>query len=678
MAMTGTLETERWRWPGPLALTEGERGVWFPPPRPDICDWVEDSYRLPPEVSDEPGPWNLEYVPFMIEPLQKAAAPPVKIGIEGCTQFGKTHYLGAVFGYIVDVDPGPTLLLMPTQKDVERRVQTRWIPTFRDSPRLLRHVFKRDLRNINVGKQTIFDRMIAYLAWSRSPASMSDNSICNVLIDEPGKFDLVSATGEDPFDLAEKRIRGYELRSRVIYATSPQDRDDLPDQQFRAGSDARFWVPCHACGKWHPIGAERETLYIEKDKEGNFYDPEMYKLGDAKAWYRCPRCGEKWTEMRRARAIAAGRWVHKTQRMLPDGRIEGAMPRTRHWTYRINSMMIHFRFWTAEKEACEFVKAQYDLRRGDIKRLKDYTRNQRAEPWEERARTVDDDALARRVLTDLHRRQVPPGALMLVAGADYHEDEEQNVRIDYEVRAFGMDLQNWVIAAGSAVSWEDFENELFLPFPWQDPNCSDEELNVSVVFVDSGFKADEVYLWCAKFPGWAWPIKGVEKQRTPLVISDLGRIHEERRRRGKRRMKAASAGAQQLVLIDQAFFSEMITTWAEPAENTTGQMWFYAEISQDTRGAYFKEFAGFVKVKQQIGRQTLFLWKPRTHTTPVHFHDTNRIAAAAGWFNKAHLQRSAFLSGRLPPAMAERLKSRAPRTGRRYTSQGRRRFGRGE
>jgi phage terminase large subunit GpA-like protein len=636
--------------PRPMGLTAGERGVWFPPPRPDITEWIQRHYKLGPDISDEPGPWNLDYVPFLVEPLLKAASPPVRLGIEGCTQFGKSLFLICLFCYILDCDPGSVLFLMPRKEDVERRINTRIVPIIQHNPRLLGHVGGRDIRNINIGKETKFDRMTAFLAWSTSPATMADNSVPNVLIDEPGKFKLINETGENPFHLADNRTRGWSLY-RIIYVTSPQAVGDLADQQFRRGSDGRYWVPCAACGQWHAIGQGEQTLVLEKTADGQMYPADAYLLGEAGCWYQCPHCQKRWTEARRAEAVAAGRWVHKGQVMDADGTCRGPEPLARHWTYRVNSMMIHPRFWNVKKEAAKLAEAMHELKAGSTAALLDYRRNQQGAPTEEVARTMDDDKLAGRVLEGLGRRQVPTEALLLVCGADYHESLDGQVRIDYDVRAFGRDLVNWCVLAGSAASWDEFETVLFLPFPWADPDCGQEELSIVTCFIDSGYESDKVYTWCGKFPGWAWPAKGVASQRNPLVLSDMGRVHLDRRRKGRQRMQSARLAGQQLVLVDQAYFSELVTNWAMPNENTTGQTWWYSQVLEDTRGAYFKEFAGFHKVKQKRGRSEVWVWQPKSDSTPVHFHDTARLAAAAAWFNKAHLMLSAFEHGRVPPAM---------------------------
>ncbi|RKY07683.1 MAG: hypothetical protein DRP56_05340, partial [Planctomycetota bacterium] len=193
----------------PLPMTDGEREVFDPPPRVPIDEWMETRYRLGGKTSDVTGLYSFEYTPFFREPMQKLSMPPVKVGIESCTQAGKSTLQVGVFGYLVDQDPGPTLFTMPRKDDAERRVNARIKPMFESNPDLLAHVPGGDVRNINIGKETVFDSMIAFLAWSTSPAALADNPICNALTDEPGKFTEIAATGENPFDLIDERQRTF-------------------------------------------------------------------------------------------------------------------------------------------------------------------------------------------------------------------------------------------------------------------------------------------------------------------------------------------------------------------------------------------------------------------------------------------------------------------------------------
>jgi phage terminase large subunit GpA-like protein len=626
-----------------MPMPERARQILCPAPRPLADEWMESGeYILPPNVSSVKGPYSFEYTPFLREPMRRCSRGPVKVGIEACIQIGKTLCLNGFFGYCVKYRLGPILLLMPRREDVERRINTRLVPMFVASPELMQEVPGGDVRNIHIGKETVFvNGVIAFLAWSGSSASLRDNPVMVAIIDEPGAFNIIQGTGEDPFDLVDNRQRSYPLEAITLYVTSPMNKDDLSDKQFRKGSDARLYVPCQMCGLWHAIGASEQTLIIGKDKNGQFFEPDDYTERDAPCWYQCPHCQKRWSETRRALAIAAGVWIHKTQQISPKGIISGAEPMTRHWTYRCNSMMIHPRFWNAKKEAAKFVTAMQEMKAGSIAALMDYRRSQQACPWEETITAISEDALVSRVLPELHRRCVPVAAKMLVASADYHEDFDGIRRIDFEVRALGLDLINWIIVAGSVSSWEELERELLLPFPWAQ-DCDDEELMVACVFADAGDKPDAVYMWCARHPGWAWPIKGIDKQRTPLVLSDMGKIHEQRMRRGQRRLASAEIEGQQLVLVDQSYFSELITSWVEPSKASTGETYFYAEILDNTKGRYFREFRGMHRVQEQRSGYRVWVWRTKGKNTPVHFHDVPRYSAAAAFFCKAHLLQSAL------------------------------------
>lgn len=616
--------------PPPLPIQDEEIAVLKPRPRPMLDAWMESGYYLPAKTGPIEGYYSFEYTPFLRRPAALLTHPPVKVGLESCTQIGKSTFMVGVFCYIVQNDPGPTLFVMPTREDAQRRVNARIKPVFEKSPELLGHLNNGDLREFNITKETIFDQMIAYLAFSTSPSALADNPICNALVDEVGKFHLLLQTGENPMHLIDLRQRTFASRFRTLYVTSPQDEGDIADTEFRSGTDERSWVPCMLCGCWHRIGVTMETFYLEKDPDGKLWPHQRYQSGEAAAYYQCPHCRQAWSELNRAASNAAGVWLTKTQWMDPNGKIHGQVFPGNHYTFRINSMMGHPRLGCrAVTEAVEFVKAQEALRQGDIQKLVNYTRNQKAEPFRQIGKTIKFESLQGRILDSLPKRVVPNEALMLVAGADYHETLDGQVRIDFEVRAFGLDRRNWVVLAGDCGSFEELEEQVFqLPFVWRDATDKPNPA-VRLLCIDSRFKTLDVYLWCRLWKHVAMPTMGYEFLRNPVDVKSLGETARKSRNREIRHHASLFTGMN-LVDVDTSFFSDMITGWIETDDPTAG----YTEYTRDLPERYLKEFTGMVKVEVKHGAYKKMIWKPKTEHTPVHYHDTARNAAAAGFLCK--------------------------------------------
>ena len=203
--------------PRPLPITDGEREVFSPSAKPTVSQWAESNRVLTSKTSAVVGPWSNEYVPFMVEPMNAMSDLMTReVWICAPGQASKTEVGNNFFGWAVDNEPGPMIILMPTKPTVTKRVNTRIKPMFEASKSLMKHLYN-NINNINIGKETVLDNMILYLAWSGSPDSQADSPCRYIWIDEVGKMDFTSATGEaSPVDNIRVRATTYDSSSKLL------------------------------------------------------------------------------------------------------------------------------------------------------------------------------------------------------------------------------------------------------------------------------------------------------------------------------------------------------------------------------------------------------------------------------------------------------------------------------
>ena len=92
-----------------------EKSAFKPPERITVSEWA-DKYRvLLPQTSAEPGPWRTSRTPYLRD-IQDAFSNPEIEEIVFCkpTQVGGTELIYNCLGYAISQDPGPALLIMPT------------------------------------------------------------------------------------------------------------------------------------------------------------------------------------------------------------------------------------------------------------------------------------------------------------------------------------------------------------------------------------------------------------------------------------------------------------------------------------------------------------------------------------------------------------------------------------
>ena len=620
-------ETSSLRIPKPLPLQPAEAEL-LKVDRPMMDVWAEENYVLTNLTSSKTGPWSNEYTPFLVEPMRRLSAPgPAQVTAMACTQGGKTELGNIFFFYILDVCPGPFMVTMPNKFTATRRVNVRYRSFFDECPRLRMKLPGGLVNNLNIGKETILTGMVLYLAYAGSPASMADAAVCYKHDDEVALFPPVSGDEGEPTELTDARTRTYRFHRKMLTTSSGGVVGDALDRKFKDGNQCAWWGKCSFCRRDHVMAFDHVKLV--KNADGHLLAPEAYQ-DPVNSWYECPVCSHRQREIDRWNMVSAGDWVPAGVRIDESGRRVGQGKRTNHFSCRIQAWMLHPRFMTTAEVAEKWAKAIAAKKGGNIIPLRDFVTKQKGESWEERGREVDEDKLAKKINPNLHKRCVPNACRLVVMGADYHEDETGQVRIDYTTKAFAPGMISSTVDAGSVDSFEALDRVIFKePLVWVEDTESPEPVIVTV-FIDSGFYPDKIYAWCRKHKGLAWPTKGVQTQRIPLDIKKLDKVMADAQNRA-RRGKAKRYTGMHLVLVDTAHFKDQVSSWAEAEIGDEGSTEFYAELPD----WYLEEFCAEHKVQEKRGAGVKFVWVSKGNR-PSHSLDTEVAAAAAAHFNKAY------------------------------------------
>lgn len=599
--------------------TESERLAWKLPDDLSVSQWA-DMYRVLGNTSSQDGPWKTSRTPYLKGIMDAFSDPQVeRLTIMAPPQSGKTEAVLNMIAYIIDQEPAPTMYVMPRDKDYAYIAGHRLIPMIEQSPQLLRHTTGRiwDLATDELN----LDRMTLFLAASNSPAGLAMKPVKYLFLDETGKFPPIAGKEASPIDLALKRTLTFWDR-KIVELSSPNIAGDHIDESLKSSCLHRYYCRCSRCGEFSVWFFK--NLKVEK----NLRDPEIIRHSTEAVWYECPICGGKIIEKEKQTSVTAGLYLPSGQKIDAAGNITGVPLKSKwhsgfHYTALISS-------WVSWHE----ILAQWfeaNTNEGIIKgKLKDFTNSILVESWEEVGRKIEEGQL-RKNIGIFSQGTVPDDCMILVAGADYHQNERNEVRIDFEVRGFGYNEQNFVVSSGSVSSWEQLDGEVLLnPFPWSNLANTKPLLAVMLMLVDSGFKPDEVYQYCRKRPSVTIPTKGASNpQRAPIVISDLDKA-------AARRVRATNKyRGMQLLIIDTSFFKDKVTGWAENPPGPGGTS-FYAEIPE----IYLKEFTNEHKVrnKDRFGRVT-WIWKPITAGAATHSLDAAVSAAAAGYMKGVHYLR---------------------------------------
>jgi len=604
------------------------------PERITVSECADLNRVLDARSCAEPGPWRTDRVPQMRAIMDAFCDPEVEEEtIQKPPQFAGTESIYNMIMSAVLQDPGPALLVMARDEDCDYAVENRLKPMVQSSPAMVEHTTGRvwDLSK----KEFYFDNMTLYFAGSNSPAGLSAKPIRYLFLDEVNKYPPFMGKEANPIDLASKRTLTFWDR-KIVKVSTPTTTDGYITVEYKKSNQQQYYCPCPQCGEYSI------WKFIQLKIPKTLRDPDEIRKNKNAVWYECEHCAVRIEEMEKERIVAAGVWLPKGQTIDANGNIKGEPERSkRHSGFNYTAYISPWISWT------EIMAQWFEANTEEgiaVGKLLDFKNSIDAVAFEETGKKLKTSEL-RKLVGGFSRGTVPADCVTLVAAADYHKSEARGiVRIDYEVRGFATGLKNYIIASGTAPSFEELDKMVLLSaFPWADGTANEKKLWLPVVclFIDSGYKPDDVYEYCRQRPGLTIPTKGeVGPCLKPLRPSELESATE---RRLTARQRSRYRGMQ-LMIIDTHFFKNQVQSWAEPRLDEQGKIItepltaFYDEIPF----YYLTEFSNEQKVKVRDTRGGVkWIWKPVAQGAQTHSLDTAVLAAAAGFYKGVHYLRGA-------------------------------------
>ncbi|AQT69951.1 Bacteriophage tail assembly protein [Anaerohalosphaera lusitana] len=595
------------RWPEPLPMQADELAVLRPPERVTMDVWAEQNYVLSAKTAERHGPWSNDMVPFLVEPMRRLSDPAVRqVTAMACSQAGKTELANIFIGYTIEMNPAPTLIVMPTEATVQRRVNTRLRPMFEACPQLLRHIGG-DIEKLNVGKETMLDNMILYLGWAGSAIALADIPVCNVIFDEPGKYPDGSGKEADPISLGKKRQRTFSTRSKTLAISTPVLKNDHIHREFEAGDKREYWIKCQHCGDYHP--PKWKNVFLEKDENGRLLDPETYRAG-GHSWYACPECGAKWSEIERWKAVLAGVWCPEGCTVDGDGVVRGEIPVTTHHSYHINAMMLHPSFQTIADLAGDWAYAQQQRRAGNIKPLQDFINSELGEPFEEREKPTEITVLKSHV-GGYPPAIVPDGVQMLTCGIDVQIDH-----VWYWLAGYGYLSEAWQIECGRIETGDTSRLENFelvaqlLESSWPLANSAEDRIAIRRSAIDASYRTDVVQDFCLRCASDVVPVMGDHTVKARLY----------------RRTPVMGGKVHRYDICVNTIKDRIYRLMYESESPGPGFYHFHREVSEDT----LNQLASEEVKNERKGRKIIKGWFPKYEGRANHLWDAAVYADFAG------------------------------------------------
>lgn len=437
---------------------EGFRDGWARDRILTVAEWADANVTLSSKDSSEPGPYRTARTPYAREIMHclSPASPIETVVLMAGAQLGKTRIGLNWIGYVIDVAPGPMLLVEPTV-DLAKKVSKQRIATMiATTPALVGKVAEARSRD---SSNTMFEKEFAggmlLMTGANSAAGLRSMPIKFLFLDEIDAYPHDVDDEGDPVGLAEERTATFARRK--IFKTSTPTLKNLSriEAEYLRSDQRHYFVPCLDCGTLDFIRWDRLHWTDE--------NPLDVRL-------RCGACGALTEERYKAELLERGEW----RATAPgDGRIAG---------FHISTLYapVGWRSWS--DCAREWRVANDALSKGDPSKLKKFVNTVLGETWEERGQSFEASDLVKRI--ESYPAEVPHGVGALTASVDVQGD-----RLELAVIGWGAGEESWLVALhqvhGSpelATTWYELDELLGQTFEHE----SGRKLIARAVAIDSG------------------------------------------------------------------------------------------------------------------------------------------------------------------------------------------------
>jgi phage terminase large subunit GpA-like protein len=459
----------------PEGFLQLERGfkraakVFAPPPKLTVSAWADRNRRLSSVDSAEPGQWNTSRAEYQRGIMDAFTDPEIEdIVIKASAQVGKTQTLNNCMGYVIDQDPGPMLVVVPTKDDALEWSKDRFMEGMvLVTPCLLGKIAEepgKKARQTNIHKK--FPGGQLTVAWSNSPSRLAARPIRYVFMDEVDKYKPHPGQG-DPKARAKKRTTTFWNRKHIESSTPTIKGVSTIDKDYEDSDQRKFNLPCPHCGDLFVLDFFQHIRWPKEEREG-----QTIHL-TAEAFCVCPNCGAEITEAEKPEMIAKGVWIAEN----PGGKVAGFF------------IWEGYSPWVSWADiADKFIRS-----RKDTEALRIFYNESLGLSWEIQGQTVKDSVLMEH--KHAYIAEVPKEALVITAAGDVQDD-----RIEVDVRAWDEAEQSWSIEyrvlrgdPGKPEIWQELDGILSKRYQHE----SGVRLPIICTMIDSaGHHTQMVYKFC--------------------------------------------------------------------------------------------------------------------------------------------------------------------------------------
>jgi phage terminase large subunit GpA-like protein len=386
-----------------------------PPPRLTVTQWAELHRILSGKDSAEPGPYRADRTPYAEEPMDCLSqhSPVEEVVLKWGAQTSKTTIGSNWLAYLMDVNPGPIMMVQPTIDMAKRYSRQRLAPMIEESPQLRRKVREnrsRDEANTTLLKE--FAGGFLAVAGANSAAGLRSMPVRDLFTDEEDAYPMDVDGEGDPVQLAKARQTTFSRRKHLRTSTPTTKGASRIEAAYDETDRCQYHVPCPHCGELQVLEWGAATAHGIKWTTGEDGKPRPDTVR-----YVCRANGceilehHKPTMLRSVTRGGQARWVARNPG-AHNGKKRG---------FELSSLYSPLGWLSWSELVTEWCTATEAARNGDPSLLRVFINTRLADTYEENGDRADEHALRKRA-ADIPLRQVRWGMYVCTMGVDTQGD----------------------------------------------------------------------------------------------------------------------------------------------------------------------------------------------------------------------------------------------------------------
>jgi len=583
-----------------MALKRG----WIKPDLIPTLDWLPKYFRLPPEGSDIPGPYNPDYVPYLWGIFNALDNPDIKIVVmQKAAQVGWTFGLIGYLSRLIHLAPTAMLIIFPKEGTGKEFNDEKFVPSVRATPVLSNLIDVSGSRK--TGQRAGFKTFVGgflKLVGSNSVSNVKSTPAPLVIVEEPDDTNDSVGDQGDAIRLARERLKRFR-NGKLILGGTPSVKGISRVEEFINLSDKRVLpIECHECGNLHSLDWNHVS-WLERDCGA---EHPVYGMADPdSAIYSCPDCGSVWDDYRRKENVkntvlkaqeAGDPYCGWEATAETSGDVVGFT--------ELNELYVCMPGTSLADVVRDYLEAEHEAANGDESGRIVFTNSKLARPYEYKTDSADDESL-RAVALDYPELVIQGGGLLITAGVDV-----QHNRLAIIIRAWGRNEESWLLYWGEIFAestcldkndavWSALDKALFSTINHE----NGRQMTVSAISIDGsdGNSNDAVYDWVRSRSRkhrhvQIMAVKGSSSQQDPEIFS-TPRSKSVDHRRPDKQTKADRHGLK-VYIVGTNKGKDWLAGQQKLEATGRGRWHFYTGVRAD----YFKQITAEVKAPHKSSR----------------------------------------------------------------------------